>query len=392
MHSPHLPTEVLICIAEWLSCDPPYDPTLNPFGWYSVGISYLYSFPQLWEGNRFVQFTNTVSPPLGLPKSKVDLGTMVKVLHLGGLVHQSSNSQTARLLGRLKKGLTKFVAPQTGLAQVVNGLAAISKCRELRHLDLRLVRGRSIDFPRIKKAVSNLQQLRSLFLPATMEMTPTDSSAGEWPPRLSYMTVGGYFNPELMPTFNWPPNISKLQLRYCTELDTPVLKNIFSNEQLRTSLKGLILNNTNWEMFSEEESDVLYSLPNLDYLKMPLDFMKYLMILPVRHERQPLPLRTLELTQRYFRDDLNFNFSEELLKALSNNLRNLWALGIGESSLDDIKDSYKRIDDEIWKHVETSSDDEFDKLGIEDVGIYTIDDDTGCGDRTLVAPVNDFNI
>lgn len=129
-HSPHLPTEILIIIAGMLWHDQTYDPggmslverqknfhsfCLVSRQWYSVGISYLYDFPQLWQGNKFVQFTNTVSPPLGVKKSKVDLGSLVKILHLGNLVHQSSNSQTARLLSRVKKGLTVFIAPQTGI-------------------------------------------------------------------------------------------------------------------------------------------------------------------------------------------------------------------------------------------------------------------------------------
>ena len=53
----------------------------------------------------------------------------------------------------------------------------------------------------------------------------------------------------------------------------------------------------------------------------------------------------------------------------------LWALGIGGRSLPYIEDAYREIDNEIWKHVEESSDDELDKLAIEDLGIYTIDDD-----------------
>lgn len=83
--------------------------------WYSVGISYLYKCPQLWLGNKFRLFTNTVSPPLGTKRGKVDLGSLVNVLYLGNLVHQSSNSQTSRLLSRVKEGLIYFIAPQTGI-------------------------------------------------------------------------------------------------------------------------------------------------------------------------------------------------------------------------------------------------------------------------------------
>lgn len=189
------------------------------------------------------------------------------------------------------------------------------------------------------------------------------------------MTIGGSLDPQIMSTFDWPPNIYRLELRRCKNLDTPILESILCNEQLREKLEILHLNNENANMFSELESTVLYVLERLTYLKMPLDFMEYLCIVPVPDGVQPLPLRILELTQPYFDDELAVDFSGELEKALNHNLCNLWALGVGESSLLHIQDAYKRIDDEIWKHVEVSSDDELDKLAIEDLGIYTIDDD-----------------
>ncbi|OOQ83063.1 hypothetical protein PEBR_38486 [Penicillium brasilianum] len=388
--SAHLPTEILLVIAEMLWHDEMYAPggmilmdrqknfhsfCLVSRQWYSVGISYLYDFPQLWQGNKFVQFTNTVSPPLGAKKSKVDLGSLVKVLHLGYLVHQSSNSQTSRLLSRVKKGLNIFVAPQTGIG--VNSLASISKCQNLMHLDLRLARGGALEFSRLKKTVSNLPDLRTLQLPSSMEITHTDNSAGVWPPKLYSMTIGGSLNPHVMSTFDWPSNIRQLILKRCKNLDTPILESLLCNEQLLEKLETLTLDNENATMFSDSDSEstVLYLLRNLTSLKMPLDFMEYLCILPVPDALPPLPLRILELTHPYFDDQLPVDFSAELEKALTQNLRNLWALGVGETCLKYIKDAYKKIDDKIWKHVEESSDEELDKLAIEDLGIYTIDDD-----------------
>jgi hypothetical protein len=243
------------------------------------------------------------------------------------------------------------------------------------HLDLRLARGGVIEFSRLKKTVSNLPELRTLQLPSSMEITRTDSSAGDWPPKLYSMTVGGYLDSEVMSTFNWPPNIRRLELKRCKNLDTPILESILCNEQLLEKLETLYLSRENANMFSELESTVLYVLRNLTYLRMPLDFMEYLCIVPVPDGMQPLPLRILELTRPYFDNELAVEFSDELEKAMNENLCNLWALGIGESSLQYIQDVYQKIDDEIWKHVETSSDDELDKLAIEDLGIYTIDDD-----------------
>jgi hypothetical protein len=46
----------------------------------------------------------------------VDLGSLVQVLDLTGLVHHSSNSLTARLLGRVKKSLKIFAAPRVSFS------------------------------------------------------------------------------------------------------------------------------------------------------------------------------------------------------------------------------------------------------------------------------------
>jgi hypothetical protein len=259
----------------------------------------------------------------------------------------------------------------------VNSLASISKCQNLMHLDLRLARGGALEFSRLKKTVSNLPDLRLLQLPSSMEITHTDNSAGVWPLKLYSMTIGGSLNPHVMSTFDWPANIRQLILKRCKNLDTQILESLLCNEQLLEKLETLTLDNENAAMFSESDSEstVLYLLRNLTSLKMPLDFMEYLCILPVPDALPPLPLRILELTHPYFDDELTVDFSEELEKALIENLRNLWALGVGETCLKYIKGAYKKIDDEIWKHVEESSDEELDKLAIEDLGIYTIDDD-----------------
>jgi hypothetical protein len=190
------------------------------------------------------------------------------------------------------------------------------------------------------------------------------------------MTVGGVLDPQIMATFDWPPHLNKLELKRCKNLDTPILEGILYNEQLREKLATLHVHKDNANMFSGfGESTVLYSLRSLTYLKIPLDFLESLNIVPFRGGMDPLPLRILELTSSYFADELEFTFSEDLQQALCQNLRNLWALGIGESSLPYLEDVYQEIDEEIWKHVEESSDDELDKLAIEDLGIYTIDDD-----------------
>lgn len=123
----HLPTEVLIHIASFIYDEWSEDSSYNSQlilrnfclvsrQWYSAGIGFLYARPQLDQGNSFSLFTNTVCPPVRSRERKVDLGSFVQVLNLGRLVHHSSNSLTARLLGRVKKNLKTFVAPRVSFA------------------------------------------------------------------------------------------------------------------------------------------------------------------------------------------------------------------------------------------------------------------------------------
>jgi hypothetical protein len=123
----HLPTEVLSIIAEFIfdqwseRLSPSFQARLYTFclvsrQWYSAGIEFLYYRPQLYEGNKFSLFTRTVCPPVRSRERRVDLGSLVQVLNLMSLVHHSSNSLTARLLGRVKKKLNTFVAPRVSFA------------------------------------------------------------------------------------------------------------------------------------------------------------------------------------------------------------------------------------------------------------------------------------
>ena len=109
----HLPTEILTHL---LSFIPPNDFSLltscclTSRLFYSASIAKLYERP-LISGRNFDQFTATICPPLKARTRKHNLGDFVKHLDLSALVHESSPSTTARLLGRVKKGLVSFVAP-----------------------------------------------------------------------------------------------------------------------------------------------------------------------------------------------------------------------------------------------------------------------------------------
>lgn len=48
-----------------------------------------------------------------------DLGWFVRRLDLSRLVHHSSNSMTARLIGRVRENLEVFIAPAAGFSYVL---------------------------------------------------------------------------------------------------------------------------------------------------------------------------------------------------------------------------------------------------------------------------------
>lgn len=123
-HPVHLPTEVLILIVSFAASDKNecrrqstlYACCLVSHQWYSAAIAFLYKRPRLYRGRAFQKFTNTVCPPIAARKSKLNLGSLVRRLDLSGLVHHSSNSLTARLLGRTRENLEAFIAPSVSFA------------------------------------------------------------------------------------------------------------------------------------------------------------------------------------------------------------------------------------------------------------------------------------
>ena len=93
--------------------------------WYSASIAILYERPYL-SGTNFNNFVATVCPSKNAHIRQSALAPLVRRLDMGGLVHNSSRSLTARLLGRLKGNLVEFVAPQASFA--INSFPALSKC------------------------------------------------------------------------------------------------------------------------------------------------------------------------------------------------------------------------------------------------------------------------
>jgi F-box-like len=113
-----LPTEIILQIVTILAEDRPrsrqatlYSCCLISRQWYSVTIPFLYEEPCFIAGDAYTKFTATVSPPLSAYKRRNNLGSLVRHLDMSPLVHHSSNSVTARLLGRVRENLEIFTAP-----------------------------------------------------------------------------------------------------------------------------------------------------------------------------------------------------------------------------------------------------------------------------------------
>lgn len=119
-HPPQLPLEILLLIVSFIPPGPQSQSTLHALTlvsrlWYSAAIADLYRSPDI-HGSRFNQFVPSICPSINARVKKNGLGDLVVRLDMSNLVHESSKSVTARLLGRLKGGLREFVAPQASFA------------------------------------------------------------------------------------------------------------------------------------------------------------------------------------------------------------------------------------------------------------------------------------
>ena len=127
----------------------------------------------------------------------------------------------------------------------VNSLASLAKCRDLEYLDLSQVGGSSIDFRRLKKAISNLSKLKILHLPIYIPITQTNKSDGEWPPNIHELKIGGTLHPEAMFFFDWPPKLMNLKLSKCKSLHSGMLNCILESPQLAEGLNRLTIEGDN---------------------------------------------------------------------------------------------------------------------------------------------------
>ncbi|EME38703.1 hypothetical protein DOTSEDRAFT_92047 [Dothistroma septosporum NZE10] len=320
----YLPDEVIIQILEYVSNFKESQYTLASCcrlsgQWYSAAVPLLYASPHLY-GRNFDPFVQTIVPSKNLHVRKSILAKLVKVLDMRGLVHQGSKSTTARLLGRTKENLEAFVAPVATFGD--NCLAPLSKCPNLRLLDLAMV-SESPSLSRLLQTVSHIESLSTFRLPRSAgfhgKVVPGSVS---WPPRLENLSLSGGIDAHFMHGIvALPSTLRSLTIEHC-----PAAKGFALMHLLRTAVQPLpdleILRLANLPRLGTTALDsVLVVLPGLTKLSISIDYISPMLFdldvgshreaveyihclphsatLPTRHKWSPgrgCDLRTLELT------------------------------------------------------------------------------------------------
>ncbi|GAD92109.1 F-box domain protein [Paecilomyces variotii No. 5] len=323
----YLPTEIVIQIVSFVASDNArrqqdlHACCLVSHQWYSAAVPLLYEKPRLDNGLTFSLFARTVCPPIKARPSKIKLGSLVRRLDMSWQVHESTHSLTARLLGRVKENLEVFIAPAAAFA--INCLASLSKCSNLRYLDLYLVR-ESIPFTSLKKSLSNLEKLTTVRLPCYTSINVSDCANIKWPSNIQRLQLSGSFPIPSIDSFIWPDRLTSLTLRSCEDLSVGPMTSLLSSPQLGRSLKRLtVLENRGLQIASINAIPIF--LPQLKFLSVPggtVDNSFFEMLIEVS---TPIALEVLEFGPSDS-DDLDFSYWT-LIDALDRGLANLRSVG-----------------------------------------------------------------
>ncbi|GME27548.1 hypothetical protein GTA08_BOTSDO02054 [Neofusicoccum parvum] len=384
----HLPDEILLEILSHIPRSKDSQPVLWAFclvkrQWYDVAVSRLYEEPYL-EGSNFTPFVNTICPSINLHVKKSDLAGLVRILDLHHIVHQSTKSVTARLLGRTKQSLEAFVAPQASFA--INCFAALSKCSKLQTLDLSLI-CEAVSIQALSQTLRKLPTLRILFFPrASSDSNFFDAATIAWPPLEElYLSGGlhGHFIQRLLrddlQTCRLPPTLTALSLTHCPNLSTSDLTALV--RAVGPQLEALTVENIRGLRHTAMDR-VLDLCLKLKSLRVALDYVTFMFVYRDQDEERFVnhPLERLELS-----DSGNMGWSldpDEVLKAgdiadamSDGTIPNLRIIRVSKSArwhIDDAHDMRRMIDimDETFK-IKKAED---PSLKNKTYGVWTMDD------------------
>ncbi|KAM0798385.1 hypothetical protein BDR22DRAFT_384004 [Usnea florida] len=228
-----LPQELLQQIFSYLARDQKtlHACSLTSSSWYLASVAFLYDSPII-TGKNYDSFVRAMCPSVNAHVRRNGLADLVRRLDMSGLVHNGSKSLTARLLGRVKKRLEEFVAPQASFA--VNCLAALSKCSNLRHLDLSLV-SEALSMIDLLRSTSLLPKLESLHLPrSSAHDASKDPMTCTWPVALQELYIsGGIHDEALVSLGSLPPSLSHLRIGNCPHLSIVSIGNLLQTKGLQ---------------------------------------------------------------------------------------------------------------------------------------------------------------
>ena len=210
------------------------------------------------------------------------------------LVHNSSRSLTARLLGRLKGNVEEFVAPQASFA--INSFAALSKCVHLKSLDLSLL-STSIEMQQLFNTLATLKNLETLFFPRTSygsnkPQELPDERTFVWPPKLRALHLAGGVDDTFLrhQLVHAPQTLERLSIQHCSQVYSGALLECL--QVLGPRLKHLTIRHPMSKLFSSSLDQVLLFCPSLIALRISADYISHLLFETIPH---PHPLRILDL-------------------------------------------------------------------------------------------------
>ncbi|KAK5136166.1 hypothetical protein LTR08_004003 [Meristemomyces frigidus] len=277
--------------------------------WYDAAVPYLYAHPYLYGWN-FDPFVCTICPSINLHVRKSPLSKLVKTLNMANLVHQSRNSNTARLIGRTKGNLEEFVAPQASFA--LNCLAALSKCSKLQLLDLSLV-SESPPLPQLFKTVAHLDALRTFRLPRSAGFgarQQPDPSSLTWPPHLEDLSLsGGIDGHFLHGLVAFPQTLRSLTIEHCPQAIGPGITNMLETavRPLR-QLRSLKIRHMP-RLSSRALNNVLFLLPQLERLSVSVDYITPALFDKAQHQH---PCYQHDLSQSDYDEAVAFGHTNNL--------------------------------------------------------------------------------
>lgn len=267
----YLPDEILVHILSYTSPRTLASCCRLSRQWYRAAVGPLYAYPVL-SGRNFDLFARTISPSINLHVRDSPLASLVKRLNMATLVHQGSNSLTARLLRRTRGSLEEFVAPQASFA--VNCLAPLSKATELRSLDLSLV-SESPPLHELLNRLSHLEKLKHLRLPRSAGFgVHQEATTLSWPPNLEDLCLSGGIDSHFVyGIVALPASLRHLSIEHCPQAKSHAL-NYFLGKAVRP-LKNLeCLKIQHMPRLGSHALDgLLCSLPQLKRLSVSVDYI-----------------------------------------------------------------------------------------------------------------------